>query len=76
MKSTPPSTIDGNEDPKVRFAEVYGKLYNSIDDSMDTENVLNDVEKSIDENSIHDVEKVSAEVIGDVILLYFNNFST
>ena len=67
VKSTPPSTIDGNEDPKVRFAEVYGKLYNSIDDNIETKNILNDVEKCIDENSINDVEKVSAEVIGDVI---------
>ena len=35
-----PGKIDGYDDPAQRFSEVYGKLYNSTNDSVETSNIF------------------------------------
>ena len=39
-----PTSIDGNEKPTDRFAEVYGKLYSSANDRENTEQILAKIE--------------------------------
>ena len=67
VPTDPPSKIDGNEKPEERFSDVYGKLYNSIDDSRDTKKILDEVEECIDDGSLKEVDQVTAEVIAGVI---------
>ncbi len=62
-----PSVIDGNSNPAERFAEVYNKLYNCTQDADDTENILRSVESNINENSLQDVDLVTADVIEEVV---------
>ena len=35
VSTDPPSHIDGNNKPEERFADVYEKLYNAVDDCKD-----------------------------------------
>ena len=62
-----PTTIDGNNNPAQRFGDVYEKLYNSTDDAMETKDILAEVEASIDDNALEDVNLVTADVINDVV---------
>ena len=68
VKNSLPTTIDGNKKPTERFAEVYGKLYSSANDRENTEQMLVEIEKSIDAKSVVDVELVTPEIIEKVAL--------
>ena len=67
VNTDPPSKIDGNEKPEERFAEVYEKLYNSIDDSEEMSKIQNEVEGCIDEKSLCDIDQVNADLIAQVV---------
>ena len=67
VSSSPPSTIDGNDKPASRFADVYGKLYSSINDTEDMVAIRNQVEACINEDSLIDIDKVTTEVVADVV---------
>ena len=67
VQEDPPSIIDGNIKPEERFAEVYGKLYNSIDDKSEATRILEEIEVSITADSLSQVDKVTTDVIAEVI---------
>jgi hypothetical protein len=67
VKSNPPTRIDGNSKPEERFAEFYSELYNSIDDKPEMLTLLNEVEVSINEDSLCEVDKVTDDIIAEVI---------
>ena len=67
VRSEPPAVIDGNSKPSERFADVYGQLYNSVDDQDDVQVITYEVESHINSNSLSDVEKVTEHLIADVI---------
>ena len=67
VRNNAPKSIDGSEKPAERFAEVYGELYNSVDDALETRNLFEQVETCIDANSLHDVDLITADVIADVV---------
>ena len=67
VKSNAPSSIDGNDQPAKRFAEVYETLYNSTNDTGMTKLMLDKVEREIDDKSLQDVDLVTLEVIEEVV---------
>ena len=67
VKNVSPTVIDGIESPPDRFAEVYGKLYNSTNDKDDIEAILIEMQNSINPNSLQDVNLVTPSVIKDAI---------
>ena len=67
VKNALPTTIDGSESPANKFAEVYGRLYNSTNDKDDTENIFREIQDSIDESSLQEVALVTPELIKNVI---------
>lgn len=62
-----PTVIDGNESPASRFAEVYGKLYNSVDDKDETNTILTSIQSSINKRSLQDVDLVTSNLIEEVV---------
>ena len=57
-------SIDGEkEDIQGHFANIYSDLYNSTDDAADLEKVNEDINNNINFTHIHDVEKVTQEVV-------------
>ena len=67
MKNVGPNSIDGNENPAERFAEVYRQLYNSTNDKDETEGILSEITCSINADSLNDVNLVTPEVIEGVV---------
>ena len=67
VATNPSEKIDGNDNPKERFAEVYEKLYNSVEDSKEMNNILDEVEDGIDSESLNEIEQISADLISDII---------
>ena len=65
-KNTAPKSIDGDENPARRFAEVYGNLYNSTNDMDETNEILAEIDSSVNAHSIGDVDLVTPELIGEV----------
>ena len=61
------TSIDGNDKPAERFAEVYGNLYNSVNDKKDTKVILDTLQASITMDSLEDVNLVTPDVIKDVV---------
>ena len=61
-----PNRIDGSNDPAGQFANVYKKLYNSVDDKVDTIKILENIEKGIDSDSLQEVDRVTTELIQDI----------
>ena len=56
--------MDGvTEDIPGHFRGIFNELYNSADDKEDLNNVLNDVQKNINESSLIDVQLVTPEVV-------------
>ena len=67
VKNSIPTSIDGSERPAERFAEVYGRLYNSTNDREDTKKMLDEVEASINVKSLDEVDLVTTDVIDNVV---------
>ena len=67
VTTEPPASIDGYNLPANRFAEVYGKLFNSTDDEEGTLKILYDIEGCINTDSLSDIDQVTTAVIEDVI---------
>ena len=67
MKDTTASSIDGSDKPAERFADVYGHLYNSVDDEENMKEVLDEIQSAISEESINDVNLVTPEVITEAV---------
>ena len=45
------------------FKEIYSKLYNSVDDKENIQNLLDDVNEEINFTHAHDVHKVTPEIV-------------
>ena len=67
VKKNAPAFIDGNANPAERFAEVYSKLYSCTNDANETEKILQSIDAKIDNNSLQNVDLVTADVIEDVV---------
>ena len=67
VKNVLPTVIDDNESPPERFADVYGKLYNSVDDKKDIEKIFDQIQGSVNVNSLKDVDLVTPDLIRDVV---------
>ena len=67
VKNDPPKIIDGNDKPAEQFGNVYSKLYSSTNDEDDTKSILNEMEASLNVESLSDVDVVTPEVIEDVV---------
>ena len=67
VKKNPPTCIDGNPDPAKRFSEVYSKLYSSTDDTQEIREIYNSVNARIGDQSVNVVDRITAEVISDVV---------
>ena len=60
------NSIDGEkEDIAGHFANIYSELYNSIDNTEELRKVSDDVNNGINFTHIHDVEKVTQDIIKD-----------
>ena len=62
-----PNKIDGNECPAKKFGEVYGALYNSANDTEEMKGILAEINSSLDERDLSDVDKVSCDVISEAV---------
>ena len=62
-----PSIIDDSDKPVQRFAEVYGELYNNVDDSGNCNEMLSIFNASISPNSVKDVNLVTQDLIETVV---------
>ena len=62
-----PSKIDGCDDPAQRFSEVYRKLFNSTQDTIETDEILADVNATIEESDLKDVDLVTTDLVTNVI---------
>ena len=67
VKNLAPTYIDGMNNPAERFAEVYGTLYNSTNDREDMEAMSDEVESSITEDAMKDVQLVTPTLIEKVV---------
>ncbi len=69
-----PPTMDGiSIGIEERFADIYGKLYNSIDDNKELHDLRISIDNSIDNSSLIDVNKVTPDVVYDAIQHLKNN---
>ena len=57
-----PTTIDGTKDNITgHFANVYERIYNSIDDKEEMAKIYSRVNNSLDSNSLKDVDLITTE---------------
>ena len=64
-----PTTIDGTEDNITgHLANVYERIYNSIDDKEELAKIYSRVNKSLDSTSIKDVDLITTEKIREATL--------
>ena len=62
-------TIDGiNDNITGHFANVYERIYNSIDDKEEMAKIYSRVNNSLDSNSLKDVDLITAEKIREATL--------
>ena len=58
------SSMDGKKEGlEEHFKEIYSKLYNSVDDKENIQNLLDDVNNRINFTHAHDVHKVTPEIV-------------
>ena len=70
MKDIVPTTRDGTKDNITgHFANVYERIYNSIDDKEEVEKVYSRVNKHLDSTAIKDVDLFTTEKIRGYIEL-------
>ena len=62
-----PSKIDGYDNPAQRFSEVYEKLYNSTEDALETNKILKDVDASVGESDLNDVDLITPDLVNEVV---------
>ena len=58
-----PHTMDGQTNVTERFKKVYQKLYNSVNDEQETQEVLKLVNNHVDVSSLDDVDLVNQSVV-------------
>ena len=58
-----PHTMDGQTNVTERFKNVYQKLYNSVNDEQETQEVLKLVNNYVDVSSLDDVDLVNQSVV-------------
>ena len=58
-----PHTMDGQTNVTERFKNVYQKLYNSVNDEQETQEVLKLVNNYVDVSSFDDVDLVNQSVV-------------
>ena len=64
-----PTTIYGTKDNIIgHFANVYERIYNSIDDKEEVANIYSRVNKSLDSTSIKDVDLITTGKIREATL--------
>ena len=64
VDDTVPTTIDGTKDNITgHFANVYERIYNSIDDKEEMAKIYSRVNNSLDSNSYKDVDLITTEKI-------------
>ena len=64
-----PTTIDGTKDNITgHFADVYERIYNSIDDKVEVAKIYFPVNKSLDSTSIKDVDLITTGKIREATL--------
>ena len=69
-----PMTIDGVKNQiESRFAKVYEKLYNSVDDIEGIKEVRDHLNRNIDEHSLNDVNLVTPNLVEKAINLLKND---
>ena len=69
MNDTVPTTIDGTKDNITgHFANVYERIYNSIDDKEEMAKIYSRLNNSLDSNSLKDVDLIATEKIREATL--------
>ena len=69
VNGTVPRTIDGTKDNITgHFANVYERIYNSIDDKEEMAKIYSRVNNSLDSNSLKDVNLITTEKIREAKL--------
>ena len=66
--NTTGSVIDGvSENIPTHFADIYNKLYNSVDDQEDFQKLYKMVDNMINSLSLHDVSKITPSVVMEAV---------
>lgn len=58
-----PGTMDGSKNVSKQFTQVYGELYNSGNDEVETAKILDNVNKCIKKSSLADVDLVTSDIV-------------
>ena len=77
LRRAPPTqtaAIDGvTSNIESRFAQVYEKLYNSVEDTVDIEEIKDYLNEKITRNSLTYVKAVTPQLVGEAISLLKND---
>ena len=62
------SSMDGRKvNIQEHFKDIYGNLYNSIEDKKNIEDILEETNSGINFSHIYDVEKVTPDIIKEAV---------